>query len=111
MEVPNAAALTFVTYTSSFSGEIWRGCIQAILAGQWDAGRALGFRFVGIPRLIILPRAMRLMSPPTIGYMVQIVKTTSAASLIGRGELSHTAVIMNTVTFEPVSDLQPCRCA
>jgi polar amino acid transport system permease protein len=98
-----AAALTFVISTSAFFGEIWRGCIQAIPAGQWDAGRALGFGFVGILRRIILPQAMRLMLPPTIGYMVQIVKTTSVASLIGIAELTRTAVMVNTVTFEPVS--------
>jgi len=98
-----AAALTFVVSTSAFFGEIWRGCIQSIPVGQWDAGRALGFRFTCVLRLIILPQAMRLMLPPTIGYMVQIVKTTSVASLIGIAELTRTAVMVNTVTFEPVS--------
>jgi polar amino acid transport system permease protein len=98
-----AAAMTFIVSTSAFFGEIWRGCLQSIVIGQWDAGRALGFRFAGTLRHIILPQALRLMLPPTIGYMVQIVKTTSVASLIGIAELTRTAVMINTVTFEPVS--------
>lgn len=97
-----AAALTFVVSTSAFFGEIWRGCLQSIPVGQWDAGKALGFRFTGTLRHIVLPQAVRLMLPPTIGYMVQIVKTTSVASLIGIAELTRTAVMVNTVTFEPV---------
>jgi polar amino acid transport system permease protein len=97
-----AAAITFVISTSAFFGEIWRGCLQSIPVGQWDAGRALGLRYLGTLRLIVLPQAMRLMLPPTIGYMVQIVKTTSVASLIGIAELTRTAVMVNTVTFEPV---------
>jgi polar amino acid transport system permease protein len=41
------------------------------------------------------------MVPPTIGFMVQIVKGTSVASLIGLTELARTATVINTVTFEP----------
>ena len=98
-----AASITFVVSTSAFFGEIWRGCIEAIPSGQWDGARALGFRFPAILRLVILPQALRLMIAPTIGYMVQIIKSTSVASLIGIAELTRTAVLVNTVTFEPVS--------
>jgi polar amino acid transport system permease protein len=98
-----AASITFVVSTSAFFGEIWRGCLEAIPTGQWDGARALGFRFPAILRLVILPQALRLMIAPTIGYMVQIIKSTSVASLIGIAELTRTAVLVNTVTFEPVS--------
>lgn len=97
-----AAALTFVVSTSAFFGEIWRGCLESIPVGQWDAAKALGLRFLPTLRLVVLPQAVRLMLPPTVGYMVQIVKTTSVASLIGIAELTRTAVMVNTVTFEPV---------
>jgi len=98
-----AASITFIVSTSAFFGEIWRGCLEAIPSGQWDGARALGFRFPAILRLVILPQALRLMIAPTIGYMVQIIKSTSVASLIGIAELTRTAVLVNTVTFEPVS--------
>jgi polar amino acid transport system permease protein len=97
-----AAAIAFSANSSAFFGEIWRGCLESIPAGQWDGARALGFRFIGTLRHIVLPQALRLMIGPTIGYMVQIVKSTSVASLIGIVELTRTAVVVNTVTFEPL---------
>lgn len=97
-----AAALAFTLNSSAFFGEIWRGCLQAIPAGQWDSARALGFRFLPALRLVILPQALRTMAAPTVGYMVQVVKGTSVASLIGIAELTRTAVMVNTVTFEPL---------
>ena len=53
-------------------------------------------------RLVVLPQALRIMVAPTVGFMVQIVKTTSVASLIGITEITRTAVMVNTVTFDPV---------
>jgi polar amino acid transport system permease protein len=52
--------------------------------------------------LVIVPQAVRLMLPPTVGFMVQIVKSTSVASLIGMTEVARASVQVNTVTFEPV---------
>lgn len=98
-----AAALTFSLNSGAFFGEIFRGAIQAIPHGQWEAAKALGFRFVRTLRLVILPQALRLLLPPTVGFMVQIVKTTSVASLIGMTELARAATQINTVTFQPVA--------
>jgi polar amino acid transport system permease protein len=97
-----AAALTFTLNSAAFFGEIWRGCLEAVPAGQWDGARALGFGFIGALRLVILPQALRTMAAPTVGYMVQIVKGTSVASLIGITEVTRSAVMVNTVTFEPL---------
>ncbi|MCB1469602.1 MAG: amino acid ABC transporter permease [Rhizobiaceae bacterium] len=97
-----AAALTFVLNGGAFFGEIFRGAIESIPKGQWEAATSLGFRFVRTLRLVIVPQAVRLMLPPTVGFMVQIVKSTSVASLIGLTEVARAAVQVNTVTFEPV---------
>ena len=97
-----AAAFAFTLNSGAFFGEIWRGCLQAIPQGQWDSARALGLRFLPALRLVILPQALRTMAAPTVGYMVQVVKGTSVASLIGIAELTRTAVMVNTVTFEPL---------
>ena len=97
-----AAAVTFSLNGGAFFGEIFRGAIEAIPKGQWEASTALGFRFVRTLRLVIIPQAVRLMLPPTVGFMVQIVKTTSIASLIGLTELARAATQVNTVTFQPV---------
>ena len=97
-----AAAVTFSLNGGAFFGEIFRGSIDAVPKGQWEASTALGFRFLPTLRLVILPQAIRLMLPPTVGFMVQIVKTTSVASLIGLTELARAATQVNTVTFQPV---------
>ncbi len=96
-----AAALTFCINGGAFFGEIFRGAIEAVPRGQWEAATALGFRYLRTLRLVIIPQAVRLMLPPTVGFMVQIVKSTSVASLIGFTELSRAAVQINTITFEP----------
>ena len=97
-----AAALTFSLNGGAFFGEIFRGSIESVPHGQWEASTALGFRFLPTLRLVILPQAVKLMLPPTVGFMVQIVKTTSIASLIGLTELARAATQVNTVTFQPV---------
>lgn len=97
-----AAALTFSFNGGAFFGEIFRGSIDAVPKGQWEASTALGFRFLPTLRLVVLPQATKLMLPPTVGFMVQIVKTTSVASLIGLTELARAATQVNTVTFQPV---------
>jgi polar amino acid transport system permease protein len=98
-----AAALTFSLNSAAFFGEIFRGSIEAVDKGQWEASRSLGFGFLGTLALVVLPQAARLMLPPTVGFMVQIVKTTSVASLIGLSELARAATQVNTVTFQPVT--------
>ena len=97
-----AAALTFCLNGGAFFGEIFRGSIESVPKGQWEAATSLGFRFLPTLRLVVLPQAFRLLLPPTVGFMVQIVKSTSVASLIGMGELARAATQINTVTFQPV---------
>jgi polar amino acid transport system permease protein len=96
-----AAALALTLYASAFLGEIWRGCIQAIPRGQWDAARALALGRIAELRLIILPQALRSATPPTVGFLVQVVKGTSLASIIGFTELTRAAQVVNNATFRP----------
>lgn len=97
-----AAVLAFTLSTSAFLAEIWRGCLQMVPFGQWDAARSLGLNFSRTLLLIILPQAVRMALPPTVGYMVQVVKGTSLAALIGFTELAKAGTQINTITFEPV---------
>jgi polar amino acid transport system permease protein len=97
-----AAVLAFTLSTSAFLAEIWRGCVQAVPPGQWDAARALGLNFRRALRLVAAPQAVRMALPPTVGYMVQVVKGTSLAALIGFTELARAGTQINTMTFEPV---------
>jgi polar amino acid transport system permease protein len=96
-----AAALAFILYASAFLGEIWRGCIEAIPRGQWEGARSLALGFLHQLRLVILPQALRIALPPTVGFLVQLLKGTSLASIIGFTELTRAAQIVNNATFRP----------
>jgi polar amino acid transport system permease protein len=99
--IRTAAAIGLTLYSSAFLGEIWRGCIQAVPQVQWEAARALALgRWLQL-RLVILPQALRVAIPPTVGFMVQILKGTSLASIIGFMELTRAAQIVNNATFRP----------
>lgn len=98
-----AAAIAFTVGTSAFLAEIWRGSIQTVSKGQWEASRALALGYMQTLRLVIIPQALRIALPPTVGYMVQVIKGTSLAALIGFNELAKAGLQMNTVTFEPVA--------
>jgi polar amino acid transport system permease protein len=97
-----AAISAFTLSTSAFLAEIWRGCVQTVPPGQWDAAHSLGLGFLRTFRLVVLPQAVRIALPPTVGYMVQVVKATSLAALIGFTELARAGTQINTMTFEPI---------
>ncbi len=96
-----AAAVGMTVYASAFLGEIWRGCIEAVPRQQWEGASALALSRRSRMIHVILPQAFRLAVPPTVGFMVQIVKNTSVASIIGFVELARAGTLMNNVTFQP----------
>lgn len=96
-----AAGISLTLYAAAFLGEIWRGCIQAVPRTQWEASDCLGLNRTQQYVYVILPQAVRLAIPPTVGFMVQIVKNTSLASVIGFVELARAGQIVNNSTFEP----------
>jgi polar amino acid transport system permease protein len=97
-----AASIALALNTSAFLGEIWRGCIQAVPPGQWEAAHALGLGYVDLMSCIVLPQAFKIALPPTVGYLVQVIKGTSLASIIGFVELTRAGQIINNATFEPL---------
>ncbi len=97
-----AASVALTLNSGAFLGEIWRGCIQAIPRGQWEAAEALGLSYRNKMRDVVLPQALKIAVPPTVGYMVQIVKGTSLAAIIGFTELTRAGQIINNATFEPM---------
>ena len=97
-----AVALTFTLYASAFLGDIWRGSIQAIPRQQWEAAECLALGYFAQLRYAILPQAIRLAIPPTVGFLVQLIKATSVASIIGFVELTRAGQLMTNVTFQPM---------
>jgi len=96
-----AAWLALTLWTSAFLTEIWRGCVEAIPKGQWEAGETLAFSYVEQMRHIILPQAMRIAVAPTVGFSVQVVKGTALASIIGFVDLTKAGTMLNNATFRP----------
>ncbi|EON11265.1 MULTISPECIES: amino acid ABC transporter permease [Pandoraea] len=96
-----AAALALMVYTSAYLGDIWRGCVEAMPRAQWEAAECLSLSRWQTLRLVIIPQAVRLSLPPTIGFLVQIIKMTSLASVIGFVELTRAGQIINNSIFQP----------
>ncbi|MDZ5451765.1 MULTISPECIES: amino acid ABC transporter permease [Labrys] len=96
-----AAAIGLSLNASAFLGEIWRGAIEVVPPGQSEAARALALTYV--PRMfkVVIPQAVRIAIPPTIGFLVQLIKGTSLASIIGFVEITRAAQIINNAAFRP----------
>ena len=97
-----AAGVALILNTSAFLGEIWRGCIQAVPSGQWEAAQALSLPYVARRKYVILPQAFKIALAPTVGYMVQVIKGTSLAAIIGFAEVTRSGQIINNATFQPL---------
>jgi polar amino acid transport system permease protein len=88
-------------HTSAYLCDVWRGAVEAIPKGQWDASAALGLHYLRQLRLVNLPQAVPSAIPPTVGFLVQLVKSTALASILGYRELTKTAQILTNATFQP----------
>lgn len=97
-----AAAFALSIYASAFFGEIWRGSLQSVPQRQWEAGASLGLTYAQRFRYVVIPQAIRISIPPTVGFLVQLVKNTSLAALIGFVELTRASQIMTAATFAPL---------
>jgi len=96
-----AATVALSLYAGAYLAEIWRGCVEAVPRGQWDGSASLGLRYLAQLRLVILPQALRIAVPPTVGFLVQLVKSTALASVLGYRELTKTGQILTNATFQP----------
>jgi polar amino acid transport system permease protein len=97
-----AVAMAFTLYSGAFLGEIWRGSIEAIPRTQWEASACLSLSYLQQLRFVILPQAMPISIPPTVGFLVQLVKGTSIAAIVGFVELTRAGQLMVNVTFQPM---------
>jgi len=96
-----AAAIALTLFTSAFLSEIWRGCVESIPRGQWEAAGSLALSRMEQLRHVILPQALRIAVAPTVGFSVQVVKGTAVTSIIGFTELTKTGGMLANATFEP----------
>jgi len=97
-----SVAIAFTLNASAFLGEIWRGSIQAVPYGQTEAANALSLHYLVRMRDVVLPQALRISLPATIGYLVQLIKGTSLAAIVGFTELTRAGTIISNQTFQPL---------
>lgn len=96
-----AAGVTLILWSAAFLTEIWRGCVEAIAKGQWEASSSLGMGYIQQMRYVILPQALKIAIPPTVGFSVQVIKGTALTSIIGFVELSKAGTVVTNATFQP----------
>jgi len=97
-----AASIALTFFASAFLGEIWKGCIESIPPQQSEAADALALTPWQRLRYVILPQSIRIATPSTVGFFVQIVKDTSLTSIVGMTELMRAANLMNNATMQPM---------
>lgn len=97
-----AAFLALTVFTSAFLAEIWRGCVESVARGQWEASASLGLGYMEQMRWVILPQALRIAVPPTVGFSVQVVKGTAVTSIINFIELTKAGVMITNATLQPM---------
>lgn len=96
-----SVTLALTLYTSAFLTEIWRGCVAAIPRGQWEAAQSLALGFGEQLRHVVFPQALRIAIPPTVGFLVQVIKGTALASVVGFVELTRAGNMISNVTYAP----------
>lgn len=98
-----ATIICFSLTSSAFIGEIYRGSINGVDRGQWDAAYALGLPFFKVIRLVILPQAFRISIPALSNVAMDLVKGTSLAAMITIPDIFQKAKIVGGRTFDYMS--------
>lgn len=96
-----AASVCLTLYSAAYLSDIWRGCVESVPRGQWEASASLAMSFTEQLRHVILPQTMRLGIAPTAGFVVQIIKGTALTSVIGFIEITKAGQLIANATFEP----------
>jgi len=95
-----AGLLAMSLSESAYVAEIHRGGLLSVGKGQTEAGKALGIRYVGLQRLIVMPQAFRVSLPTLINEYITIVKLTSLVSVISLGEILLVGQRLYTQNFK-----------
>lgn len=94
----STVAVSMILYTAGYMTEIFRAAIQAVDRGQWDASYTIGMTYTQALFKVIVPQAMRIAVPPTLGQFISILKDSSLASIIGFMELTKAGMAVRAAT-------------
>jgi polar amino acid transport system permease protein len=91
--------MTLVLFDAVYLAEIVKAGIQSLPKGQLEGARSLGLSYGQALRLVILPQALRHVSPSLVSQLVATIKATSLGYIIGLSEVSFIATQVNTLVF------------
>ena len=97
-----AGVITLVLHESAFISEIYRSGIQAIKKGQVEAAKSLGLNPTLVFIKVILPQAIRIITPALLNQGIYILKMSSLISVIGLGDLTRRANELIVTTYRPL---------
>ena len=97
-----ASVMTFSIQSSDFFAEIFRGGINSIDKGQWEAAKAIGMTRQSSLRRIILPQAVKRMIPAFAERSIELLKTTTLISTVSYADLMFQANDLASKTFRPL---------
>ncbi|TCO74601.1 amino acid ABC transporter permease [Marinisporobacter balticus] len=98
-----AASLTFIFNYGAYFTEIFRGGIESIDKGQYEAAKALGLNYRQTMMKIILPQALKRVLPPTSNEAITLIKDTALVAAIGMGDILRAAKEVLTRDFKITS--------
>lgn len=98
-----SASAALIIWTSAFLSEVWRGCVESIDKGQWEGSSSLGLGYLQQLTLVILPQAVLIAIPATVGFSAQVIKATALTSIIGFVELARTGAVIANATYQPLT--------
>lgn len=99
------AILAFGINSGAYVAEIVRSGIMSIEAGQFEAGRSLGFNYIQTMWYIIMPQAFKNVLPALANEFIVLLKETSICGYIALTDLTHGANIIRSQTYDPYMPL------
>jgi polar amino acid transport system permease protein len=100
-----AAILALTLNTSAYCAEIFRGGIESIARGQWEAAKALGMNGAMSLRRIILPQVGKRMLPAFTNRGIELAKVTSLASVLAVHEIMYQGRLLSSTYYRPLEIL------
>jgi polar amino acid transport system permease protein len=100
-----AAILALTLNTSAYCAEIFRGGIESIARGQWEAAKALGMTRAMSLRRIILPQVGKRMLPAFTNRGIELAKVTSLASVLAVHEIMYQGRLLSSTYYRPLEIL------
>ncbi len=87
------ALIAIIIFTAAYIAEVVRGGLQAMPRGQFEAADSLGLNYSQTMRLIILPQALKIVIPPSVGILLSAFKDTSLVVIIALYDVLKTTMV------------------